>query len=124
VAGITELNKQGKTIFIIDYSGCKEAEMIQHQRELKGRILAFGKPVSIVSVFDGQSFVTPNFMRNTERGTLEVLHLIEKFAMVGLSDTKKMILKGYNQLIGRNVRNFDSVEEAMGFILDAKSSDK
>jgi len=124
MVSIKQIDKEGKTVFVIDYSNCKEAEMLAGEAELKERVLHLNKPILLISVFNEYAYVTPSFMRAAERDNVDLGHLLEKQAVVGLNPIKKMILKGFNLLMRRNVRNFESVDEAMEFLLDATTTDR
>lgn len=121
---IRKITRNNKEIVIIDYSDCKEAEMIDLLSELKRQLLSHNKPIILLSIFNSKSFATPNFMREARVATHETIHLLEKRAMVGLSETKKMILKGYNFLFNTNIKTFNTIEEAMEFLLDDHTTDK
>ncbi len=121
---IEKIEKFFKEVYIIDYSDCKEAEMIGLVTELKKQVVGEGRPILILSVFNDRCYITPKFMRHAEQQTREALHLIEKQAMVGLSETKKIILKGYNLLFRKNIKTFDNREEAMAYLLDENTTDK
>ena len=56
--------------------------------------------------------------------TAKFIPLIEKQAIVGLNETKKIILKGFNLSIDRNVRAFHTKEEAISFLVDESTTDK
>jgi hypothetical protein len=45
-------------------------------------------------------------------------------ALVGLNETKKLILKGYNHNFQRNFKVFETRDEAVRFLLDEKTTDK
>ena len=111
-------------IFVIDYTGCKEAQMIQLITKFKELIQTHSKPVLILSIFNDDTYITPAFMRHAEKETGEVIRLIEKAAFVGLSTTKKIILQGYNVLFGRSFQTFDTQEEAIRYLVDCSKSDK
>lgn len=115
---IEKITKDGRDIFIIDYSDCKEYQMISLIQTLKKQVLLFDKPVSILSVFNDKSYATPAFMREIKAATRETIHLLDREAVVGLSDTKKMILKGYNFLFNKNIQAFDTREIAIHHILN------
>lgn len=115
---IEKITMGGRDIFIIDYSDCKEYQMISLIQTLKKQVLLFDKPVSILSVFNDKSFATPAFMREIKTAVRETSHLLDREAVVGLSDTKKMILKGYNFFFGKNIKAFDTREVAMQHILN------
>lgn len=114
---IEKVTMDGRDIFIIDYSDCKEYQMISLIQSLKEQILLFDKSVSVLSVFNDKSYATPAFMHEIKAATRETSHLLDREAVVGLSDTKKMILKGYNFLFGKNIQAFDTREVAMQHIL-------
>jgi hypothetical protein len=121
---IEKITSRGKDIYIIDYSGCKESEMIELVSSLKTRIVTEGKRVSVLTVFDDRCYATPAFMRRAEKETQEALSLVEKQAMTGLNETKKMILRGYNFLFGKNIQSFDTRESALQFLIDEDTSDE
>ena len=114
---IEQISIAGKDIFIIDYSGCKERQMVDMIVSLKEQILTFNKPVSVLSIFT-TSYATPAFMQALRVAAHEVNHLLEKEVVVGLSNPKKMILKGYNLLFNKNVQAFDTREEAMKHLFE------
>ena len=120
---IERIEANSKVVYIIDYSDCKESEMIDLVIRLKHQIVEGGQSVVILSTFNDGCFATPKFMRHVEEETREALHLIEKQAIVGLSETKKLILKGYNFLFRKNILVFDSKEAALEFLLDDNTSD-
>ena len=98
--------------------------MISAVVELTGKILEKNKPIMILSIFNERAYITSGFMRAAEKANLEIPHLIDKQALVGLSPVKKMILKGFNLLLRRNIRSFNTVDEAMEFLFDATTTDR
>jgi hypothetical protein len=104
-------------IFVIDYRGCKGEEMMRTATALKDLMLSQNKPMSVLTIFDDHTYVTPRFMRHAESETRSVLHLIYKMAYLGLSPTKKIILNGYNFIFQRNFQAFDTHEEAVAYLL-------
>jgi hypothetical protein len=124
MVSIKEINRDDKILFLVDYSNCKEAEMLSGEAEVKVKILQINKPILLISVFNEKGYITPRFMRVAERDNIELAHLIDKQAVVGLNLVKKMILKGFNILLRRNIRNFDSIDEAVQFLFDPNSTDK
>jgi hypothetical protein len=121
---IEHIKVESSEVYIIDYSDCKEAEMIVLVSQLKEKILTGNKKVLILSIINDRCYVTSKFMRHAEKETGEVLHLIEKQATVGLNETKKMILKGYNFLFRKNIKAFDTRDAAFDFLIDEKTTDK
>lgn len=107
-----------KEILVIDFSGHKENEMIEMMIEFRDIIIAGKKPILILGIFNDKNYLTPKFMqafRKVKRE--EVTPFIIRQAVVGLSDNKKMILKGYNLFFNRNIRPFDSRERAIQYLI-------
>src|SRR5687767_516696 len=109
---IEKVTTEGTEIYIVDYSDCKENEMIDLVKEVGRRLISNGRQACILSIYNEKSYVTGKFMRQVEKETREALPLIKKQAITGLNDTKKMILKGYNFLFRKNIRAFNTKEEA------------
>jgi hypothetical protein len=124
MARIYTLHQNADEIHVIDYTGCKEDQMIQLITKLKQLIQTQSKPVLILSIFNDATYITPAFMRHAEKETGEVIRLIEKAAFVGLSATKQIILQGYNVFFGRSFQTFDTQEEAIRYLVDCDTSDK
>jgi hypothetical protein len=121
---VSELTIEGKTVFRIDYSGANEQQMISLLKELQKQLEAKNKPVLILSIYNDKNFATPHFMRAVEEVTAAVLPLIDGQAIVGLSFTKKLILKGYNLMFNKNYLDFDTEEEAIAFLLHTPTAKK
>lgn len=113
-----------KAILVVDYSDSKESEMISRVHALRDLIVKENKPVLLLSIFNDKSYATPPFVRAIEEATDQIAHLIHKQALTGLNHPKKMILKGYNNRFKRNIQNFDTLEQAIGFLADDNTTDK
>jgi hypothetical protein len=122
MSGVQKLMIGEKEILSIDYSNCKEAEMIALATELTELGLAENKMILVLAIYNDKNFVTPKVMRNLERLTARIIHLVDKAAMVGLSPTKKVILKGYNLLFNRNFKAFNTRDEAIAYLIDEDSA--
>lgn len=109
---------------IVDYSGCREEEMIQIVLVLKDRLIAENKHRLLLSIYGEGTRITTKFMDYVREGTPSVLPLLDKQAIVGLNLVKRMILKGYNFLFKRNIRDFDTVEEAIDFLVSDETTDR
>ena len=124
MVSIKELHKTNKDLYLVDYSDCGAEEMIAGAAELGKRIRDKNRRAMILSVFNDRAYITYGFIKRAEEENLALAHLIDKQAIVGLNSVKKMILKGFNLTLRRNVRNFDSVDEAMKFLLDEATTDR
>jgi hypothetical protein len=116
--GVTKLISNRKEIWCINYSNCKEDDMIALACELTELGIAENKPMLVLAIYNEKNFVTPKVMRQFEKVTAKIIHLVDKAAMVGLSPTKKIILKGYNLLFNRNFKAFNTKEEAIAYLTE------
>jgi hypothetical protein len=57
-------------------------------------------------------------MRHFETDQVEAINFSEELAIVGLSKTQKLILKAYNIIFNRNIKAFESQEEAVRYLLN------
>jgi len=113
---IWKIVHKGKEISVLDYSGCKPDKMIKLFMERKRLVQAENKPVLVLSIFK-DNYVTPEFMRVVEKGVQEIESLIERNAIIGLSEIQKWILKGMNLWYKKQVHHFDSYDEALDFLV-------
>jgi hypothetical protein len=107
----------GKEILVADFSDLKEDQMIALLRELRNKLIDDKKQVLLLIILNDRSFATSGFMNafRTERRE-ETFPFIIKQAVIGLSETKRIILKGYNLLYNRNIGAFHSKEEALLYL--------
>ncbi len=124
MAGITVLKYGKKSVLEIDYSDCKEQAMIKLLEALEQEMALKSEPQLILSIYNGRNFATAKFMRRVEDVTARNIHLIDKMAIVGISATQAVILKGYNFMFNRNFRAFDQREPAIAYLLDDSTSDR
>ena len=116
--GVSYRQILGKEILVVDYTGCKSDQMIQIFDQAKYEVLAKGKMCRILTDLSN-TYITPNFMRHAEREMLEVKHLIIKNAFIGMSQPKRMILRGFSLLMGKkDFVAFDTEKEALEYLLN------
>lgn len=96
MSGVQKLIVGKKEIWSLDYSNGKEDEMIVLATMLTELDLAENKRMLVLATYNDKNFVTPKVMRNLEKLTGQIIHLIVKASFVGLSPTKRIILKGFN----------------------------
>jgi hypothetical protein len=107
-----------KTILIVDYSNCKESLMIEAVDRAKFLLQGENRPTSVISIFNNKNFLTTNYIRHLEKELNEVEYLIQKNAVIGLSEVQKWILKGVNLWTKKQIRNFDSFDKALEYLLE------
>lgn len=70
----------------------------------------------LLAVFNDKNYITTKVLRHFETDQLEAINYSEKLVCVGLSTTQKMILKGYNVIFNRDIKSFDSQEDALRYL--------
>ncbi|MBX2962145.1 MAG: hypothetical protein KF687_06500 [Cyclobacteriaceae bacterium] len=118
MAGVRKIVIEGKALLEVDYSGAKEAEMINYVLQAAEILKKEDKPLLIITIFGPNNYATPSFMRMVEEKLSEYEPLIIKQAIVGLSTTQKILLMGLNIFLQRNFKAFNSVEEGLRYLLD------
>jgi len=106
-----------KEILVIDYSGCKEAAMIEIIFAAKDLILRENKSVLVLSTFNNKNYASPRFIRTVEKELREVEHLISKNAITGISEVQRWIVKGINIWYKRQLHPFDSIDKALDYLV-------
>ncbi len=72
----------------------------------------------VLALFNQKNFLTPRFMEHFKFDQREeAIKVIERQAIVGFTETKKQIIKGYNVLFNRDMKMFDTQEEAIDFLV-------
>lgn len=112
---VTEINEQ--TLLEIDYTGADEAGMISLISRAAREGITGDKKVLVLAIHY-KNFITPKFVQHARSVTQNLVHFIDKMAMVGLNRTQKLILKGYSIFFQRNFKAFDTREEALKYLLD------
>jgi len=121
---MSRLQKQiinGVKIVLVDYSSLREDEVIELVSKLLELVLSGNERVHILSVYNEKNFITPRLMRHIEKVTKQSVHLIDKMAIVGLTPTKKVILKGYNLIFRKDFKAFDTQEDAIAYLITDNS---
>lgn len=113
---IWRMDVQGHSIICIDYSGCREHEMIALGTLATNYLLACTTPQLTLTNYRN-TFTTPAYVRHMESKAVLVKHLIARNALVGLNTAKIMILKGFNLLMGTDFRPFSTEAEALQYLV-------
>lgn len=106
-----------KEILILDYSECKGDGMIKVYEQAKQLVLNEKKRFLILSIFSSKTFVSPEYLRHIEKDILKVDEFIEKQAVIGLSQTQIWILKGINLWYRKKIYSYNSLDEALEFLI-------
>ena len=104
-------------ILVLDYSDLKESEMIKLITAAKELIARENKKVVVLSILNRKNYISPKFMRTAERQIREVEHLIVKNSITGISEVQGWLVKGINLWHKSRLHVFDSVDNALDFLV-------
>jgi len=119
MAGVSKIMHKGKEIFFVDYKGTNsDDEMIAILRKAQKIIIAENKPYLQLTDISG-AYSTKKFTDELKKVGAETPKLAIKRAVVGITPMKKIILMGYNMVLGRRdaVKPFDSLEAAKDYLV-------
>jgi len=117
---IRKIYFKDKEILIVDYSDCKGEEMIKVFNEGKKLVLSENKRYLVLKIFNEKTFLSPDFMRFLEKEISEIDQFIEKHAVIGISTIQGWIIKGMNLWMKRQIHIYDSMDEALEFLVKEK----
>ena len=119
---IYKIVRNEKEILVIDFSNLNETKMIELISKSRGLIILENKPQLVLGILNEKNYMTSNVLKHYKSDNLEALKLIKKQALIGVSEPKRMIIKGYNFLFKRDVKVLESKELAIEYLLaDTKS---
>ena len=113
---INKINYKGKEIIYIDYRGLTEDEMIDLAQSLRDYLKTEpGHHLRLVNISDTPA--TRKFTSYIRQLGKDTKHIPVKAAIVGITGAKKVLLSGYNRLLGGAMRPFDSEEDAKEYLI-------
>lgn len=114
--GIQKIRYQGKEIIYIDYRGQSEDEMLQTAASLREFLLSDpGEHLRLVNISDTPA--TRKFTAYIRELGKETKDIPVRAAIVGITGAKKVLLAGYNRLLGGAMRPFDDEETAKAYLV-------
>ena len=112
---IQKIQHKGKEIVYIDYRGLKEEEMLELASSLRDFLLTDpGHHLRLVNITDTPA--TRKFTSYIRQLGNETKHIPVKAAIVGITGAKKVLLAGYNKLLGGAMRPFDDENAAKDYL--------
>jgi len=117
--GIRKVVLKGKEILEVNFSNSKETQMIDILMQARKLLISENKKQLVLALFNEKNFLTPKFMDHFRMNKREeAIAVIERQAIVGFNETKKKIIEGYNVTFNRDMRMFDTQEEAVDFLVN------
>jgi hypothetical protein len=105
-----------KEIIVIDYSDLKEVDIMVLASQSLQLVLYDNRPAAIMSIFNERNYGTRKVIKHMEEVNRKHMHLVEKQALLGLTATQKIILKGFNLILQRDIKAFATKEEAIAYL--------
>ncbi len=114
--GIQKINHKGKEIIYIDYRNKSEEEMLEIASSLRDFLLSDpGHHLRLVNITDTPA--TRKFTAYIRELGKETKDIPVRGAIVGITGAKKVLLSGYNRLLGGAMRPFDDEESAKDYLV-------
>ncbi len=113
---VAKINYKGKEIIYVDYRGESEDEMLDTANKLRDILLSDNKAhLRLVNITD--AFATTKFTNYIRQLGKDTKHIPTKAAIVGITGAKKVLLLGYNRILGGAMRPFDDEEMAKEYLI-------
>jgi len=115
------ITHNGKEIYFIDYSNLKFEkdflEAIHSTNEFRERVMASGKKDLLMLVDFTNSFVYGNAFSEIKRSGKLTQSITKRTAVIGITGAKKALLDIMNTITTLNVKPFDSLDDAMNWLI-------
>ncbi len=108
------IDYKGKEIFLMDYSGLKEAEMIALTNQ-HATVVAEAKESYFIAKYDN-TYGTTGYMNAAHAFTQATKPFIPKGAFLGIHGPKVALLKGVTYFLNVNFKAFENEQEALDFL--------
>ena len=116
MSGIQKITYKGSEIIYVDYRGKSEDEMLEVAASLKEYLLSDpGEHLRLVNISDTPA--TRKFTAYIREMGKQTKDIPVKGAIVGITGAKKVLLSGYNRLLGGAMRPFDDEETAKEYLV-------
>ena len=118
MSGVSKIMHKGKEILFIDYNGtADDNEMIRILKEAQQIVIKENKPyLQLTDISNAHA--TSKFTKELKRVGAETPKTATKRAIVGITPIKKIILTGYNFIIGGvGLKPFSTIDEAKDYLV-------
>lgn len=109
------IDYRGKKIYLMDYSGLKEVEMIALTNQHAEVVVREAKESYFIANYDN-TYGTANYMKAAHAFTQVTKPFIPKGAFLGIHGPKVALLKGVTYFLNVNFKAFETEQEALDFL--------
>jgi hypothetical protein len=111
------MTHKGKKVFYADYSNMNPEELSVEGASIVSVLSKMPKD-SVLSLVDVRgTFGTRDAMNILKGITSKTKFYVHKRAVIGITGVQKILLKALNQFVGQNSVSFDSVDEALEWLI-------
>lgn len=113
---VSFITHQDKKIFFIDYSGLKKKEdMMLTLQQAVAMAKESDEPLRTLIDMSNASG-SQEWMEESKKQGQAIKDKAMKTAIIGVSGVKKVLLIGYNAVVGGRVKPFNTKEEALNYL--------
>lgn len=114
---VQKIQYKGKEIIYVNYGDLTEDQMIEVLNLVERIILSDNKlHLQLINISD--AFATPGFMAAAKSFRQRTHHLTDRSAIVGITGVKALLLRSYNAVSGKKLKNFDTEEKAKEYLVE------
>ena len=115
---IERIAYKDRQILSIDHSNLEEAELLENMRAATKLMLEHkGDKLLCLISFEGTYTTEKVFDELKSKEALESMKNVEKTAVLGVTGIKKIFLNAYNQMTGKQIRAFNTKNEALEYLV-------
>jgi hypothetical protein len=114
MGGFKLLDYKGKEIAYFDYRGMNENERIEM---LDRAVLSTPEPYQYILTDFRVAFILPSFLKRVKEVGKENRQYVKKAAVLGVTGTRKVLLKFFNLFTQYETVPFESFEEAREWLV-------
>ena len=108
----------GRKVMYLDCRGLEVEQMEQILDDAASEMKRLQEKIPVLANVEG-AFLSPEFMDRMKKHTRETyVHYSAGTAIVGVEGLKSAILKTYNFLMGRDIHNFQTEDEALEWLVN------
>jgi hypothetical protein len=111
------ITHKGKKVFYVDFAKIEIDELKEEVKFVEKELCAMPKNSALSMADVRDSFGTNEAMEIIQGLTSKTKQHVRKRAVIGVTGVKKILLKALNQVTGQTSVPFDSLEEALDWLV-------
>ncbi len=108
---------KGKKIMRVNFNECASPEELEELAyKLRDEVVSSSGNLLILNNYEGV-FLNPQFMNKVKELAKAAQGKVDKSAVIGVGGVKRILLNGYNAYAKRNVKAFDTADQAKEYLV-------